>query len=105
MCGGGHLKKLEKSWKKLEKNGQNLEKIGKNLKRIDQNWSKVCPGGGKAPPPRPPPKSIPANVGAFDPSVPQPPNLTSLRNLQHTSAGTYLAHATSSTSKSQYTYE
>ena len=34
------------------------------------------------------------NIGAFGPSVPQPPNLTFLRKLQYTSARTHVAHAT-----------
>ena len=33
------------------------------------------------------------NVGAFDPSVPQPPNLTSLRKLKYNSARTNVLHA------------
>ena len=33
------------------------------------------------------------NVGPFGPSLPQPPNLTSLRKLQYTSARTNVTHA------------
>ena len=33
------------------------------------------------------------NVGPFGPSLPQPPNLTSLRKLQYTSARTNVMHA------------
>ena len=33
------------------------------------------------------------NVGPFGPSLPQPPNLTSLRKLQYTSARTNMTHA------------
>ena len=33
------------------------------------------------------------NVGPFRPSLPQPPNLTSLRKLQYTSARTNVTHA------------
>ena len=32
------------------------------------------------------------NVGPFGPSLPQPPNLTSLRKLQYTSARTNVTH-------------
>ena len=52
------------------------------------------------PPPLPLPNGMVAhaltywpNVGPFGPSLPQPPNLTSLRKLQYTSARTNVTHA------------